>query len=348
MSDFTDPNHTPTPEFRASLEREIARAYRAELQFESPRGARMRRFGMVVGLAAGAVITLTIGLVLGASTGYASAEVLDARQREATATTIVTKRQLATVRLDLARLNSENVYHAFERGAASRAAVRASEAQVDSMQANLARMSRELNMSGDTAQPSRPTFALLRNLPMRNALTALTCGAVALTPAPTPAQQAIPVVNLPPAMTKSAQTLGGILGMRQVADGKVLVNDAVRRQIKLFDSTLAGATVVMDTMPGTSRSYGSRPTPLVPYVGDSSLFADWSARAMLVLDGRGQVARALALPTQRDLWAMNTSYSGADSKGRLIYRGTRRTAPHARTPDIAYVDSLLLLRADLD
>ena len=38
--DNTDP-HVPTPEFRASLEREIARAYRAERQFSSSRGTRL-------------------------------------------------------------------------------------------------------------------------------------------------------------------------------------------------------------------------------------------------------------------------------------------------------------------
>ena len=81
MTDFTNP-HEPTPEFRASLEREIARAFRSETQFGHSR--RTRRLGMVIGMAAGAVVMLTIGLVLGVRTGYASAEGLDERQREAT------------------------------------------------------------------------------------------------------------------------------------------------------------------------------------------------------------------------------------------------------------------------
>jgi hypothetical protein len=170
---------------------------------------------------------------------------------------------------------------------------------------------------------------------------------VVLVPQAVLAQKTIPILDLAPASSRSAQTLGRILGMRQVAEGKVLVNDAVRRQILLFDSTLTVSTVVMDTTPGTSRSYGARPTPLIPYLGDSSLFADWNAKAMLVLDARGQVVRAAALPFPRDLWPMNSSYAGADTTGRLIFRGSRPTMPHTRTPDIAYSDSLPLQRADL-
>jgi hypothetical protein len=74
MTDHT--NHQPTPEFRASLEREVARAFRTELLFDVPTDHRTWRIGTVIGLAAGAVATLTIGLVLGTSTGYASAEVI--------------------------------------------------------------------------------------------------------------------------------------------------------------------------------------------------------------------------------------------------------------------------------
>jgi len=78
MNDFPDP-HVPTPDFQASLENQIARAFRAELQFDPPRDARRHTLGVVMGLVAGSVVILTIGLVLGASTGYASAEVLHAR-----------------------------------------------------------------------------------------------------------------------------------------------------------------------------------------------------------------------------------------------------------------------------
>src|SRR5262249_6502179 len=76
MSDFM--NHEPTPEFRASLEREIARALRSETQFGL--AERTRRLGMIVGMTGASVAMLTLGLMLGVRTGYASAEDFGARR----------------------------------------------------------------------------------------------------------------------------------------------------------------------------------------------------------------------------------------------------------------------------
>lgn len=276
MTDFTS-HHGPTPEFRASLEREIARAFRSETQFGL--GRRTRRLGMMIGMAAGAVVMLTIGLVLGVRTGYASAEGLDARQRETT--------------------------------------------------------------------PHSP-LDILRGVPVRSALSVLTCGQVAAAPKVAPIQKGIPLIDLPPASSRAAETFGAILGIHQVGDGNVLVNDAVRRQIKLFDSTLATATIVRDSAPGSATSYGPRPAPLIPYLGDSSLFADWNSRTMLVLDARGQAAHALALPDPRSMVSINTGYAAADAKGHLILRGPRQQAPTTPAPPIEYADSLMILRLDLD
>src|SRR6185369_5885028 len=103
MTDHDD-QHVPTPEFRASLKRELQRAYRAETQFDAPRVARARRIGIAIGLAAGAVMTLTLGLVLGAVTGYASAKEL-AMTPSAATTTLASRRQFAATRLDVARAN---------------------------------------------------------------------------------------------------------------------------------------------------------------------------------------------------------------------------------------------------
>src|SRR4051812_16649566 len=88
------------------------------------------------------------------------------------------------------------------------------------------------------------------------------------------AQQHIPVIDLPAALAKSMQTLGAVLGVRQVRGTKVLGNEAGRRQLKLFDSPLAAATIVLDSPAGGAASYGRRAAPLIPYLGDSSLFPD--------------------------------------------------------------------------
>jgi hypothetical protein len=181
---------------------------------------------------------------------------------------------------------------------------------------------------------------------MRNALTALTCGAVALEPRSAPAQQAIPIRNLPPASARTTQTLGSVLGMHEVAGGNVLVDDAARRQVKLFDSTLGTATVVIDSVAGGSRSYGRFPVKLIPYLGDSSLIADIASQSMLVLDSRGQVARALALPNPIDIRSVNSASSGIDNRGRLLYTGS--VFPRIPAPGIVTPDSAPVLRADLE
>ena len=70
-------NHEPTPEFRAFLEREVVRAWRRDVRFGAP-AIPHRNWGVakVAGLAASAIAMLVTGLVLGASTGYASAEII--------------------------------------------------------------------------------------------------------------------------------------------------------------------------------------------------------------------------------------------------------------------------------
>jgi hypothetical protein len=93
---------------------------------------------------------------------------------------------------------------------------------------------------------------------MRNAITALTCGAVSAAAQTAPVQQGIPVVNVSPTVAKTTTTLGAVLGVRELPDGTLLVNDAGRRQIKVFDPTLAAATVGLDSAAGASNSYGPR------------------------------------------------------------------------------------------
>ena len=99
------------------------------------------------------------------------------------------------------------------------------------------------------------------------------------------------MIDLPAATARAPEIFGGILGVRQAPDGKVLVNDARRRQLKLYDSTLTTSVIVRDSTPGSATSYGRLGTPLIPYRGDSSIIADWNASTMLVLDAHGQVVR---------------------------------------------------------
>jgi hypothetical protein len=182
----------------------------------------------------------------------------------------------------------------------------------------------------------------------RASLVGLMCAVFALTPGHLRAQQGIPVVDLPAPSAKSTQTFGAVLGVRQISGGKVLVDDAGQRQIRLLDSTLATSTLVLDSTPGASNSYGGRPVPLVPYLGDSSLFADLKSRTVLVLDSKGQIARTLALPSQMSAGELLSPSTGVDNKGRIIYVSLRRGMPILTPRGVGFADSVPIIRADLD
>src|SRR6185436_14145686 len=98
-------------------------------------------------------------------------------------------------------------------------------------------------------------------------------------------------------LAKTSTTLGAVLGVRELPGGRLLVNDAGRRQIKVFDATLATTTVAQDSVEGLSNSYGPRPAEIVRYLGDSTLFTEIVTRDVLVLDASGKVARVIAPPT---------------------------------------------------
>lgn len=280
MNDFDNRSpHEPSAEFRAALKAELKRAYRAEQQFGVPMSSR-RRIGLVIGLAAGGVFTLTVGLVLGAATGYASAENLNARQRE-TAAPI------------------------------------------------------------DTTTPSGLDMI---KTPIRHAITALTCSLAAPQVAST--QQGIPIVSVTPVVAKTAQTLGAVLGVRELPDGKVLVNDAGRRQITIFERNLANATVALDSAPGASNSYGPRRAQIFPYLGDTTAFTEIVTNDVLLLDRAGRVARSVATPQFDDgITPFSQRFpmpTAMDNKGRLIAQG----GVSVRNGVLA--DSSLIYRADLD
>src|SRR5690349_8239955 len=108
--------------------------------------------------------------------------------------------------------------------------------------------------------------------------------------------QNIPVIDLPAASARTTQPLGAVLSVRQLANGRVLVDDAGNRRLAVFDSALSTSTTVLDSTSGGANSYGRRPIPLVSYLGDSSLFADLNSKTVLVIDPNGRVTRALAMP----------------------------------------------------
>jgi hypothetical protein len=230
--------------------------------------------GAVVGMAAGTVLALTIGLVLGASTGYASAgEIVKER--------------------------------------------------------------------GDTPLPPGSGLAVLKNIPP---LMFACSSAPEPQIAKLPVQPGAPIIDLPEPTTKSSVALGGVLGVRVLSNGNVLVSDAGRKQMHLFDSTLSRDEIVRDSTPGSASSYGPRAQRLLKWVGDSSLVGDYQGNTLLILGPTGQVARVMA-PLEI---TMTLGKTEADGKGRLVYQTQIREDPELGLARARIPDSALLVRGDFE
>ena len=164
----------------------------------------------------------------------------------------------------------------------------------------------------------------------------------------------VPIMQLAPSDAKASGTFGAILGLRQLPNGSVLVNDAGRRRLVMLDSKLANETVVIDSAAGAANSYGPRPAPLINYLGDSSLFVDAASSSLLVIDPHGAVSRVMSAPKPGDLRFLGSSSAYVDNKGRLLYRGAqvitqnRNLNPGERPAPIQPPDSAPILRADFD
>lgn len=119
---------------------------------------------------------------------------------------------------------------------------------------------------------------------------------------------------------KSPQLFANIFQVRAVANDAVLLNDGLRRQLILLNKGLAFSRIVLDSVSSGER-YGPVVSPLIPALGDSTLFIDRESRALLVIDPSGKVVRTTAAPTQpRDFAFLAMSRSGIDGNGNLIFR----------------------------
>jgi hypothetical protein len=139
----------------------------------------------------------------------------------------------------------------------------------------------------------------------------------------------VPTRSLGPVVATS-QTLGSVSEIRQLSDGRVLVNDAGSKQVLLFDSLLKTSKVVLDSGGLQDHRYGTRGGPLIPYLADTTLFLDYAASALVVIDANGRVARTAATPPTGGRGGITTMLTGRarpDARGRLLFSsgGTRGT-----------------------
>ena len=178
-------------------------------------------------------------------------------------------------------------------------------------------------------------------------------------PPTAPPQVGPPIQPITTASAVTKEPIGTIVGVRELRDGRVLVNDGMRRRLLLMDSTLTEVTVVLDSLTSVANSYGTRPGALVPYHADSTLFVDPVSYAVLVIDPEGRVARVRSVWRVQDLAGITNptgamGLPGVDAKGRVVYRIPAQPAPPAVAPPpgIPYIpqppDSAFIVAVDLE
>lgn len=161
----------------------------------------------------------------------------------------------------------------------------------------------------------------------------------------------------------SADSIGARVAIRALSNGKVLVNDIVRRRVLLFDESLKSYKVVIDSA-NSGGSNAAIPVSLpsaqlIRYTSDSTLYVDMSSMSLLVLDQTGKVAHVMALPRPRDAFflggGINFGTPAIDAKGRLVYRGVIVNLPKSLEPGATPTfsmpeqpDSAPIVRADFD
>jgi hypothetical protein len=175
-----------------------------------------------------------------------------------------------------------------------------------------------------------------------------------------PSTVKIPVKQLGAITAASKDSMGLQVNVRALPNGSVLVNDAGRRRVLMFDAMLAHATSVIDSASGNGTSISSLipSAQLIRYGVDSTLFVDVATQALLVIDPNGKIAHVMALPRPRDATFLAIALYGApamDPRGRLVYRGV--IIPQIKPPDPTsrvmfslpqQPDSGPIVRADFD
>ncbi|MEO7358959.1 MAG: hypothetical protein ABI120_01430 [Gemmatimonadaceae bacterium] len=157
----------------------------------------------------------------------------------------------------------------------------------------------------------------------------------------------------------STEVLGSITTVRHLPDGRILLNDGVRRRLLLMDSTLRTVGIVLDSLTDVQNAYGTRAGSLIPYRGDSTLFVDAATYAMLVIDSKGAVVRVRSVPRAQDVSYIAQQSStapmpGVDGAGRLVYRIPAQAARPAfrQSGDVPYFpaqpDSAFVVGIHLD
>ena len=178
---------------------------------------------------------------------------------------------------------------------------------------------------------------------------------IALVPVVAAAQApTVRLINAPDASSKPEFAM--VAAVRQLAGGRLLVNDINNRQLVILDPGLANAFILADSTSGQLNSYGTRAGGLIRYAADSTLFVDPAGLSMFVIDPSGKIARVASVPRSQDAGSLGNNLigtPGVDAAGRLVYRGgglriTQQGGKGAGGPVMPdFPDSAAIVRVDL-
>jgi hypothetical protein len=152
---------------------------------------------------------------------------------------------------------------------------------------------------------------------------------------PAPVLPGPPIERIETASALSTELLGAITGVRELPDGRVLVNDGLRRRLLMMDTTLTTVGVVLDSVSDVFNTYGIRAGALLPFRGDSSYFVDPASNAIVVLDEAGRIVRVRSVWSVQDAQFFTNpgfGHAGPDAHGRMVYRMPVRTTVRQRPP----------------
>jgi hypothetical protein len=172
----------------------------------------------------------------------------------------------------------------------------------------------------------------------------------------TRAQQATPAVHPVGAIVaKTTEPIGQISGLHVLSDGRVVLTDNGMRRVLLFDSTLTTFSVLLDAtgatpreFPATARVTNGLRAVGIPYLGDSTVFYDPVAVALVVLDPNGRIVRVASPPFPPDAGYLLTvlPFERFDPAGRLLYLAGLPSWPRPATSMAdASPDSAPIVRA---
>ena len=145
-----------------------------------------------------------------------------------------------------------------------------------------------------------------------------------------------PVRRITTAAAVSKEPIGAVSSVRELPDGRVLLNDGTSRRLLLLDTMMTTERVVLDSASEKENTYGVRQGTLIAHRGDSTLFIDPTSLALLVIDPQGNITRVRSVPRAQEAFQFTGGFGATqvttDTKGRLVYSVYAQPTPPKVAP----------------